>query len=335
LLLLGGCSWFANDDEQVAAKVLPPLEVPPDLVTPQGDPSLVPPVLPEVSSAPRQSSEPPRVAESSLPRLGERVLPPGKGVQRMREGQRRWLLVAAEPEQVWPLAQKFLTQRGYRISHDEPAVGLLETAWKARFSEGEKNLQANERESLRLRIEPAEKPGNSEIFLSQRSSRRLPAEDDAEPTWQLQPPDEDRAAEMLNRLARYLAAEDVEEAVPLKPLDSQIKTDADGHSALLIAAAFEPAWRRTGLALQALGFTVEDSDQANGIYYVYNELPSGKTKEELMHGKEQSATVREEYWLHVKASGDETAVSVHRKDGQADDSRLAGHLLTLLQGQLQ
>jgi outer membrane protein assembly factor BamC len=335
LLLLGGCSWFSGDEDRVAAKTLPPLEVPPDLLSPKGDPSLARPVLAPVdtnlSKASRQSSEPPRI--------GERVLPPGKGVQRMREGQRRWLLVAAEPEQVWPLAQKFLAMRGYRVSHDEPAIGLLETDWKERYVEGDaggdQGMPATERESLRLRIEPAEKPGSTEIFLSQRSSRRVPAQGDAEPSWQLQPPDQGRAVEMLNRLARYLAAEDVEEAVPLKPLSAEIVVDEDGHSALVVAAGFDQAWRRTGLALQALGFVVEDSDQASGIYHVYNDLPSGKTEEELKYGKPESATVREEYWLHVTGRGDKTAVSVHRKSGQADDSQIAGHLLTLLYSQLQ
>lgn len=335
LLLLGGCSWFSGDEDRAAAKTLPPLEVPPDLLTPKGDPALARPILPAVDKTPgkvaRQSSEPPRI--------GERVLPPAKGVQRMREGQRRWLLVAAEPEQVWPLAQKFLTMRGYRVSRDEPAIGLLETAWKERYVEGDvggdKAVSVTERESLRLRIEPAEKAGSTEVFLSQRSSRRIPAEDGAEPSWQLQPPDQDRAAEMLNRLARYLAAEDVEEAVPLKSLGAEIVVDDDGHSALVVAAGFDQAWRRTGLALQALGFVIEDNDQATGIYHVYNDLPSGKTEEELRFGKPESATVREEFWLHVNERGDKTAISVHRKAGQADDSQVAGHLLTLLHGQLQ
>lgn len=338
LSLLTACSWFSDDEDAADARVLPPLEIPPDLVTPAGDPRLARPELPEVTISATAAA----LATAQPPSIGERVLPAGKGVQRMREGQRRWLVVEVEPEQVWPLAQKFLTQRGYRLHRDEPAIGLLETDWKPVFSDkisGDKQDDekagqtsggdSNWRELLSLRIEPAEQAGRTEIYLSQRNSQRVEGGE-----WQLRPADANRAVEMLNRLAQYLAAEDVSDAAPLKGLEASIGLDSNEHTVIIAKADFDKVWRRTHLALEALGLVIEDRNRANRIFHVYNDLPSGYTQEELDEDNRKSATVREEYWIHVQPSDESTHISVRNRAGQVDESAVARHLLTLLLGQL-
>jgi outer membrane protein assembly factor BamC len=333
LSLLSACSWFSGNDDGVDdARLLSPLEIPPDLVAPAGDPALMRPELAVIKSAAAAPEKATNCQCDQPPRIGERVLPTGKGVQRMRDGQRRWLVVEAEPEQAWPLVRKFLTMRGYRVARDEPAIGLLETDWKAQYGDEKANSgPANWRERLRIRIEPSELAGRSDIFLSQRNSQRAA---DGEP-WQLRPADEDRAVEMLNRLARYLAGNDVSDAVPLKPLNAKIAVDDNDSTVIMVEAAFDTVWRRTSLALDALGFTIEDRDRSNRIFHVYNELPSGLTEEELKYGKKQSATVREEYWIHVRENGEVTHISVRNKAGKVDESSVAKHLLTLLLGKLK
>ena len=352
-LTLGACSWFGGDKPEAQdAMLLPPLEIPPNLISPQGDPRLARPILPDVLTAQGKST----IGGSKLAtspavdcrcdepaRIGERVLAQGKGVQHMREGQRRWLIVQAEPEQVWPLARKFLDMRGYRVLRDEPAIGLLETDWKSQYADaGEKlatadNGEANWRERLSLHIEPAEKAGYSEIFIAQRHSQRISQDSNktAAFRWELRPTDNSRALEMLNRLARYLAAEDVQDAVPLVPLGASIKSDADGHTVIQVQAAFGIVWRRTSVALESLGFTLEDHNRANRIFHVSNELPSGISEEELNYGKPQSATVKEEFWLHVQESDAVVNISVRNKSGVVDESQVARHVLNLLLGQLQ
>jgi len=336
---LNACSWFAGEDGQAGdARLLTPLEVPPDLVTPQGDPRLARPVLPELGGSSAKQAAPTVDCQcNEPPRIGERVLPAGKGVQRMREGQRRWLVVEAEPEQVWPLARKFLDMRGYRVQRDEPVIGLLETDWKAQYADEPSagNAQTNWRESLRIRIEPAEKPGYTDIFLTQRNSQRVAGESEQESRWELRPADKDRAVEMLNRLARYLATEDVSDAVPLQPLDARIDVDSEQSTVIIVKAGFDIVWRRTGLALDALGFTIEDFDRSSRIYHVYNDLPSGLSEEELNFGKKKSATVREEYWIHVREKGEFTHVSVRNQAGDVDESQITRNLLVLLLGQLE
>jgi outer membrane protein assembly factor BamC len=341
-LALGACSWFSGDDaESRDAPLLAPLEIPPDLVNPVGDPRLARPVLPTVHKSKSSGSKALAIAPTvnETPSIGEQVLPQGKGVQRMREGQRRWLIVEAEPEQVWPLARGFLEMRGYRIQRDEPAVGLLETDWKEIFADEkdatDKTGRANWRERLRLRIEPAAQAGRTEIFLTQNHSQRGPDTADQQPQWELRPADEDRAVEMLNRLARYLAAENVQDAIPLKPIAASIEVDADNHTVLQLDATFDIAWRRTSLALDGLGFTIEDHDRANRIFHIYNDLPSGLSEEELNFGKPKSATVREEYWVQLQERGERINLSVRNKAGDVDESQVARHLLNLIMGQFK
>jgi len=332
---LGACSWFAGVDTQPdRARLLPPLEVPPDLVTPVGDPRLARPVLPTLATdklaaaANCQCSEPPSI--------GEAVLPAGKDVQRMRDGARRWLSVEAEPEQVWPLVRKFLDMRGYRIQRDEPAIGLLETDWKSRYADDKStDGQANWRERLRIRIEPGEQAGRTDIFLTQRNSQRLTDDSESGYHWELRPVNEDRAVEMLNRLAQFLDGKNVSEAVPLQPLTARIGLDGDEHTVIIVEAEFDLTWRRTALALASLGFTIKDRDRANRLFYIYNDLPSGLSETELKHGKKKSATVREEYWIRLQDAGNATHISVRNKTDRVDESQVARHLLTLLLAQLK
>jgi len=331
-LLLGGCSWFAEETaKDDKAPVLPPLEVPPDLIHPQGDPRLARPELPAAALARTEAPAGTPCRCDEPPRIGERVLPEGKGVQRVREGQNRWLRVSAEPEQVWPLVRKFLDMRGYRINTDEPAVGLLETGWKP--IAGADGNTTDWRERLRIRVEPAEQAGFTELYLSQHSSERVTGED-GETRWQLQAPDRERAIEMLNRLAQYLAAEDVQDAVSLDGINSRLDSD-DGATVLVVDAPYETAWRRIGLALDNLGFVIEDRDRSNGNYRIYNEISIGKSETELKYGRPQKGTVQEKYTVRLVATGEQTRVGIRTPKGEIDNSQAARHLLSQIGGQLQ
>ena len=42
----------------------------------------------------------------------------------------------------------------------------------------------------------------------------------------------------------------------------------EGNGVLTLDEPFDRAWRRVGLALDRVGFTVEDRDRAKGLYYV-------------------------------------------------------------------
>ena len=168
VILMAGCSWFSDDEKLKEAETLPPLEVPPDLIRPYSEDKTVKPVLPQNTKAVKDCQ-----CDDRPPKIGEAVLPAGKGVKKFKDGPYRWLLVAAEPEQIWPLARKFLEMRGYQISRDEPVVGLMETAWKERFEGRDGNMVSDSRERLRIRMEPGQQADSTEIYISQYLSERV------------------------------------------------------------------------------------------------------------------------------------------------------------------
>lgn len=325
VFLLVGCSWFSDKGELKEAESLPPLEVPPDLIRPYSADKVVKPALPEKAPKAKDCQ-----CDDRPPKIGEAVLPSGKGVKRLRDGQHRWLLVTAEPEQIWPLTKKFLEMRGYQVSRDEPEVGLMETGWKNRFQDSDGALDHNVRERLRIRIEPGQQTESTEVYFSQYSSRR---DESAGEQWKLTESDNERAVEMMNRFARFLAGENVEESVSMAPIKNSLESDGDNGTVLVVEAVLEKVWRRTAIALDALGFVIEDRDRVNRVYKVYNELSTGKTEEELKHGKPESATVREEYRVHLDQQDNHTLISVRNEAGQIDNSEVAVHLLNLLHGQ--
>ncbi|HEB94634.1 MAG TPA: outer membrane protein assembly factor BamC [Gammaproteobacteria bacterium] len=323
LFLLSACGWLSNKPTTTGVNELPPLEVPPDLVKPQGGAPLR---VPEVTSAKTVTDCVPSAPE--LARIAQRVLPPQKDVRIVRDGRHRWLMVEVEPEQLWPLARRFLSQHGYRIAVDQPGIALIETDWKPLETDTDGKPALAER--LRLRIEPGQVPGSTEVYISEALRERT-----TDGGWELRSPDEERAAEILYRLARYLGNEDVGQAMPLKALDSEIDRDGDGNIRLRIDAPWEAVWRRAGIALDNLGYIIEDRDRANRVYAIYTELASGKTDEEVKYGKPESATVRLAYTLKITEADQATLISVLDSAGNPDNSGPARHLLTQIQSQLR
>ncbi len=91
--------------------------------------------------------------------------------------------------------------------------------------------------------------------------------------WQPRPADPELEAEMLRRLMVRLGAEEARaEAAIATPQQAseraRIASAADGQVMLVMDEAFDRAWRRVGLALDRIGFTVEDRDRAQGLYFV-------------------------------------------------------------------
>lgn len=347
LISLSACSLL-SDDTTNGGKTLQPLDVPPDLIKPYKADKVAQPVLPKATEettgqsqgeAQGQTTKQTKECgcEETPARIGKAVLPPAKGVQRLRDGKYRWLQVHAEPEEIWPLAEKFLGMRGYKITLDEPSIGLMETDWKDRFDNGTGEAGSNSREKLRIRFERAQQPEYTEVYFTQYNEQRPASSGKAgeqSEQWQIQSPDNDRAIEMMNHFAQYLAAENVEDAGSRAPLVSKMTPEEGGGTVLVVEADFDKVWRRTGIALDALGFVIDDSDRASRTYHVSNKLPSGKTEEELKFGKPETPA-KETYQIQLDKDGDNTRISIRDQRGDIDGSDEAVHLLNLLRGQFQ
>ncbi len=95
----------------------PSLEVPPDLTTPQYDDRYA---VTTASGLAAQTAARPKQSD---------LLPTNPEARIAREGNERWLVVKATPEQAWSTVRKFWTDTGFVIATEQPAVGVMETDW--------------------------------------------------------------------------------------------------------------------------------------------------------------------------------------------------------------
>jgi outer membrane protein assembly factor BamC len=96
--------------------------------------------------------------------------------------------------------------------------------------------------------------------------------EDAKPIAEADAKDAELDNELLRRLMVKLGVEEqksksiIASAVTLKR--AEVVKEADGSATLLLNDPFDRAWRRVGLALDRIGFVIEDKDRSNGIFFV-------------------------------------------------------------------
>ena len=107
---------------------------------------------------------------------------------------------------------------------------------------------------------------------------------------------------------------------------------------------FDRAWRRVGLALDRVGFTVEDRDRSKGLYFVRYVDPDADNKTAQSKGwlaklnpfsSSTKQPSKEQYRIQVKDADPVSQVNVLSKDGNQEKSDTANRILTLLYEQLK
>ncbi|HYN13717.1 MAG TPA: outer membrane protein assembly factor BamC, partial [Burkholderiales bacterium] len=144
VVLLAGCSaassFIDGKVDYKKAGSLPPLEVPPDLTSPQRDSRYA---IPEdgkssatLSGYQAERRDQPRAAAAVSPTA---LLPENEGMRVERSGTQRWLVVQEPPERVWPAVKAFWQELGFLVKLEVPEAGVMETEWtesRARIKEG-------------------------------------------------------------------------------------------------------------------------------------------------------------------------------------------------------
>jgi outer membrane protein assembly factor BamC len=121
-----------------------------------------------------------------------------------------------------------------------------------------------------------------------------------------------------------------------------LQRGADG-GALALNEQFDRAWRRVGLALDRVGFTVEDRDRSKGLYYVRYIDPDADNKSADNKGflsrfkfwGSDNKQKNEQYRVLVKDAGERAEVNVLNKEGGKEQSATASRILALLYEQLK
>ena len=278
-----------------------------------------------------------------------------------RQGAQRWLVTPMTPEQLWPQLQNFWKERGFTLTVDTAAVGVMETEWAENRAKLPKDLirstlgplvdslySTGERDKFRTRVERT--ATGTEVYITHKGLSEEYANDRKDATvWQARPSDPQLEAEMLQRLIVKLGAKEEEAktlvatgnatGTPTAPQGPARARVLSGQAAatLQVDEGFDRAWRRVGLALDRSGFTVEDRDRNQGLYFVRYVDPANAGKEEpgffsklFSFGKSQNLSGPTRYRVAVKADGERSTVSVLGDGGSPENGEAGKRIVNLL-----
>ena len=382
LTLLAGCTGTLDqtidsvlpkrEATYKSSRSLPPLEVPPDLSSATLNDSLQ---VPEATagSATLSDYNNPDNATRQVAAVGRSgVLPTLSNARVERSGDKRWLVIEASPGEVWPRVRDFWLEQGFLIQVEDPSIGILETDWaeqraaiKGGFIDSLVSKLSSAfygvatRDKFRTRLERGQDGNQTEVYISHRGAEEViqeaaassPSADDSR-SWQPRPADPELEAEMLTRLMVFFGTgqEQAEQRIAAtrdsRPQRARMQRDGGG-SVLTLQETFSRAWRRTGLALDRVGFTVEDRDRSRGLYFVRYVDPNRDVKggkddgffSKLAFWRDDTRdTSRDGYLISLiggRDGADNTQVVVLNKEGERDSSETADRILTLLHEQLR
>jgi outer membrane protein assembly factor BamC len=354
---LAGCTIMsANEiDYQSASQVkASPLEVPPDLVSPRRDDRFA---MPASGSASRAEFERSRVEPR---KVDSAVLPAVSGMRIERQADQRVLVVDQPAEKLWPVVRQFWLDNGFVLTVEDPAIGLIETDWaenRAKIPEDilrrtlgrvfDRLYDTGERDKFRTRLDRAS-ANQTEIVISHRGVVEIATTQtsDLKTTWTNRPADRELEAEFLRRLMLRLGAEESRATAlmaqtPVATPSAKIVRTGTAAS-IEISESFDRAWRRVGVAIDRLGFTVEDRDRAKGVFFVRYRDPTVLQEAEKpgffsrIFSSRPSTESAEQYRVQVLAKGvNAAAVSVLDKNGNPANDTNAQRMLNVLFEQLK
>ncbi len=382
LVLAAGCSGFGNKSTEYrtagAAAPQRPLEVPPELTAPTVEDRFAipdPKAQTTYSTYSRDRGSPQQAAaQPAAAAAPSGVLPKIEGARLERFGDQRWLVVKGEPASVWAAAREFWLDAGFLLQREIPEAGIMETNWgetRAKIPQGtirdainkflEGSSTTSERDKFRTRLEKGTEPGTTEVFVSHRGMQEVytsMAQDRA--VWQPREADKELEAEMLARMMvrmgsgerRTLAtAPGAPRASPAGAAAGAAAIPAanavlenSGAGPLVVNDGFDRAWRRVGLALDRVGFTVEDRDRSKGVYFVRYVDPES----DVLEGQKQSYLEKFMFWkpapkpvlpqyriLVGDAGASMSQVEVQNAQGAPEKSATGKRILALLYEQLK
>ncbi len=236
----------------------------------------------------------------------EKVLPNSDGVRMEKAGAQRWLIVNAPAEKIWPVVREFWLDQGFAVRVENADTGVMETEWieadAIKAGEDKKNMGEKfdkwldklsglaDRRKFRTRLERGEKEGSTEIYMTHRTVNSAPDNGKNEVQTNIGKIDtgyradadkgtkteEENAAELDAELLRRLmvklgVAEKRAQEIAANPVSekrAEVVKEADSSVSLNLNDPFDRGWRRVGLALDRVGFVIEDKDRSKGLFYV-------------------------------------------------------------------
>jgi outer membrane protein assembly factor BamC len=330
----------------------PALELPPDLKSPQYDDRY------NVSTASGLAAR-----DATRPRTGDQIaVNQVPDARILKSGTERWLQVRTTPEYAWGVTRQFWIDQGFVLASELPASGVMETDWAENRAEMPSDVLRSsigkvadlfyttyKREKYHTRIERGTEAGTVDIYVSSRVMEQVPTAkiDNSSPAafaWAVLPSDPGRDAEWLGRLMVRFGLPETQAAAALAasnttPDRAKLQKSPEGVSQLVVDDSFDRAWRRVGLALDRIGFTVVDRDRSKGQYFVRYSDPELAARNEglltkLAFWKDKSEKV-ENYRILVAQADPRSIVTVQDTNGAPEKGEASEKILTLLKDQLK
>lgn len=372
---LAACSTFDFSNDRIQYETSDsraPLEVPPDLNSVPGSDRYTVPSRPQTVWASQQAQLDAAQAANGN-QAASLLLPQGEVAKIVREGNNRWIHVNMAPEMVWPIMQDFWSTVGLSLSRQDAATGVMETNWAENRAKLPQDIiratlgrvidmvySTGERDQYRARVERSAN-GGCDIFITHRAMVEVVKSlggDNETTVWQPGPSDPEMEAEMLTRMTQRINQEFNPNATKQTPAEheaeveklasyqvedsvSQLEQNAEGvATSIFIKEDFECAWRRLALAVDRMGFTVEDRDRSRGFFlvrYLDEEYEEQKRSEQgfwsNVFGRDTPVEAPQYVIYLQRLSDTECRVHVLGPDGKADTTGVAPRILTLLSEQ--
>ena len=301
-ILLSACDsipFIDNSSDYKGAGRSKPLEVPPDLTSVNSSDAYSVPGGSTTYNSYNQAQEGQEVGV-------EKVLSTSDGVRLEKAGAQRWLVVNAPAEKIWPVVREFWIDQGFAVRVENADTGVMETEWieadAIKAQDDKKNIGEKfdkwldklsglaDRRKFRTRLERGEKEGSTEIYMTHRTVSG--AQDNGKNEVQTslgvidtgyrldgtkvdnksEANDGDLDAELLRRLMVKLGVEEKRAqqivANPVNEKRADVVKEADSSVTLNLNDTYDRGWRRVGLALDRIGFVIEDKDRSKGLFFV-------------------------------------------------------------------
>lgn len=372
-----GCSFVGNiaesnriDYKSASKAKTTSLEVPPDLTQIRRDSRFSIPDA-DQGSATASSYAAKRAGGASVATATGVVAPNQlKDMRIERNGTQRYLVVKLTPELLWPQLKDFWQEQGFLINVENESTGVMETDWAENRGKIPQDFiratigkvfdglySTGERDKFRTRVERAPN-GEVEIYVSHRGAQEvLTGSDKTSTAWTSRANDAGLESELLSRLMLRLGADEVKAKSAVATASTTVSVtdpNAAPRSKLLTLndlsyletdEGFDRSWRRVGLALDRIGFTIEDRDRSKGIYFVryIDQDIDAKTKGAsegffarlFSWGSSDAAKDGEKYRILVRDAGEVSRVTVHGDDGKVASTPVAAKILKVLNEQLK
>ena len=208
-----------------------------------------------------------------------------KDVRFVRDGSLYWLEVSDYPEKVWTDLRNFFKRVGFKLTYEQPQLGLMQTEWKENRADIPKNwltsllpniYSAGVMDSYRARIEFDEGTKITRVFISHRGMREIIEGEQTNidvvtTNWVPRESDPDLEIELLMRFMAFRGVDEEiarDEMQRVKTVQRSELVKSENILGLKVNEVFSRTWRHVGLALDRMGVLVEDQNRSAGVYYI-------------------------------------------------------------------